>query len=376
MIPARVYEETLLQFFAPVRQYLTDPSVSEVMMNGPNQVYIERGGLLELTPAKFPSEAAMVAALRNAAQFVGKHVDDSSPILEGRLPDGSRLQGLIRPVATTGPYISIRRFFQSKLTLDHLIQSGSLSPLAAETLTTLVKSKLNVIVAGGTGTGKTSLLNLLTSFIPEGERVGVIEDSKEIQVQHPHVFQLEARKPDEEGNGEVSIRDLFRASLRMRPDRVIIGEIRGGEALDIIQAMVSGHGGCMGTLHASHPRDTLTRLETMAMMSDIEMPLTALRLQIASGVNLIVQVGREQSGRRVITHLSEVLGYDAERGKYEISDIFKREYAGGHGEAFESQLVPTGIAPRCEELVIEHGYRLPEGLQEAIAARHVHKARA
>jgi pilus assembly protein CpaF len=376
MIPARVYEETLLQFFAPVRKYLQDPSVSEVMMNGPDQVFIERAGLLELTDAKFPSEAAMVAALRNAAQYVGKHIDEKNPILEGRLPDGSRLQGMIRPVATTGPYVSIRRFFQSRLTLDHLVQSGSLSPLAAETLTTLVKSKLNIIVAGGTGTGKTSLLNLLTSFIPQGERVGVIEDSKEIQVQHPHVFQLESRKKDEEGEGEITIRELFRGCLRMRPDRVIIGEIRGGEALDIIQAMVSGHGGCMGTLHASHPRDTLTRLETMAMMSDIEMPLTALRLQIASGVNLIVQVGREQSGRRVITHITEVLGFDAERGKYEISDIFKREYSGDQADGVESQLVPTGIAPRCEELVIEHGYRLPEGLREAIAARHVHRARS
>ncbi|MFZ5896383.1 MAG: CpaF family protein [Myxococcota bacterium] len=366
MIPAHVYEETLLQFFAPVREYLTDPSVSEVMINGPDQVFVERGGLLELTNAKFPSEAAMVAALRNAAQFVGKYVDDLNPILEGRLPDGSRLQGLLRPVATNGPYVSIRRFFQSKLTLEHLVQSGSLSPLAAETLTVLVKSKLNIVVAGGTGTGKTSLLNLLTSYIPLGERVGVIEDSKEIQVQHPHVFQLEARKADEEGRGEVTIRDLFRASLRMRPDRVIIGEIRGGEALDIIQAMVSGHGGCMGTLHASHPRDTLTRLETMAMMSDIEMPLLALRLQIASGVNLIVQVGRERSGRRVITHISEVLGYDAERGKYEICDIFRREYA-GEGDAFESQLVPTGAAPRCEATVIEHGYQLPAELRAAIA---------
>jgi pilus assembly protein CpaF len=368
MIPARVYEETLLQFLAPVRKYLADPSVSEVMINGPNQVFIEREGLLELTDAKFPSEAAIVAALRNAAQFVGKHVDELNPILEGRLPDGSRLQGLLRPIATNGPYLSIRRFFQTKLTLDHLVRSGSLSPLAAETLAVLVKSKLNLIVAGGTGTGKTSLLNLLTSFIPTGERIGVIEDTKEIQVQHPHVFQLEARKADEEGLGEVTIRDLFRASLRMRPDRVIIGEIRGGEALDIIQAMVSGHGGCMGTLHASHPRDTLTRLETMAMMSDIEMPLLALRLQIASGVNLIVQVGREQSGRRVITHISEVLGYDVERGKYEISDIFKREYS-GEGARLESRLEPTGVSPRCEETVIEQGCQLPAGLRAAIARR-------
>jgi pilus assembly protein CpaF len=364
MIPAKIFEETLLEFFSPVRAYLMDPTVSEVMINGPSQIYIERAGRLELTDARFPSEAAMVAALRNAAQFVGKHVDELNPILEGRLPDGSRLQGMIRPIATTGPYIAIRRFFQSKLTLDYLVKIGSLSPLAAETLVVMTESKLNVMVAGGTGTGKTSLLNLLTSFIPLGERVGVIEDSKEIQVQHPHVFQLESRKGDEEGRGEITIRDLFRASLRMRPDRIIIGEIRGGEALDIIQAMVSGHGGCMGTLHASHPRDTLTRLETMAMMSDIEMPLMALRLQIASGVNAIVQVTREPSGRRVVSHISEVLGYDADRGKYEIRDIFRREYSTDPN--VESQLLPTGLAPRFEESVIEQGLQLPPGLRDAI----------
>ncbi len=367
MIPQKIFEETLLEFLAPVRHFLADPSVSEVMINGPNQVFIERSGKLELTDAKFPSEASMVAALRNAAQFVGKHVDELNPILEGRLPDGSRLQGMLRPIATMGPYIAIRRFFQSKLSLDHLVQSGSLSRLAAETITVMVQSKLNMMVAGGTGTGKTSLLNLLTSFIPLGERVGVIEDSKEIQVQHPHVFQLESRKPDEEGRGEITIRELFRASLRMRPDRIIIGEIRGGEALDIIQAMVSGHGGCMGTLHASYPRDTLTRLETMAMMSDIEMPLLALRLQIASGVQSIVQVGREPSGRRVVTHISEVLGYDTESGKYEIADIFRRKYSADPEQP--SELVPTGIAPRFEEAVIEHGGQLPAALCAAIAAQ-------
>jgi len=367
VIPQKIFEETLLEFLSPVRRFLADPSVSEVMINGPNQVYIERAGQLELTDAKFPSEASMVAALRNAAQFVGKHVDELNPILEGRLPDGSRLQGLLRPVATGGPYIAIRRFFQSKLSLDHLVKSGSLSALAAETIVVMVESKLNVMVAGGTGTGKTSLLNLLTSFIPLGERVGVIEDSREIQVQHPHVFQLESRKPDEEGRGEVTIRDLFRASLRMRPDRIIIGEIRGGEALDIIQAMVSGHGGCMGTLHASYPRDTLTRLETMAMMSDIEMPLMALRLQIASGVNAIVQVGREPTGRRVVTHISEVLGYNSDTGKYEINDIFRRQYSTDPN--VPSELLPTGIAPRFEEAVIEHGCQLPEGLRDAIAAK-------
>ncbi len=365
MISQKIFEETLLEFLGPVRSYLADPAVSEVMINGPNQIFIERSGRLELTTAKFPSEASLVAALRNAAQFVGKHVDAQNPILEGRLPDGSRLQGMLRPVATGGPYLSIRRFFQSKLSLAHLVESGSLSQLAADTLVLMVESKLNIMVAGGTGTGKTSLLNLLTSFIPLGERVGVIEDSKEIQVQHPHVFQLESRKADDEGRGEISIRELFRASLRMRPDRIIIGEIRGGEALDIIQAMVSGHGGCMGTLHATYPRDTLTRLETMAMMSDIEMPLIALRLQIASGVNAIVQVAREPSGRRVVSHISEVLGFDSETGKYLINDIFRRKYSADN--TAPSELLATGLAPRFEEAFVEHGCQLPDGLRAAIA---------
>ncbi|HMA94355.1 MAG TPA: ATPase, T2SS/T4P/T4SS family, partial [Polyangiaceae bacterium] len=275
MISKEIFEETLLQFFAPVASLLADPSVSEVMINGPKQIFVERHGQLELTDARFANREALMAALRNLSQYVGKNVSDERPILEGRLPDGSRIEALVPPIAPDGPHVAIRRFFRETLTIDRLVQFGSLPPMAAESLHAFVVAKLNILIAGGTGSGKTSMLNALSGFIPDGERVVVIEDSREVQFQKQHVVQLEARPADSKGRGAVSIRDLFRATLRMRPDRVIVGEIRGGEALDIVQAMTSGHGGCMGTLHASCPQDTLTRLETMAMMSDIDMPLTA-----------------------------------------------------------------------------------------------------
>jgi len=336
-----------------------------VMINGPSQIYVERGGRLELSGASFASEDAVIAALRNIGQACGKLVDEHNPILEATLPDGSRVQGVLRPLATTGPYVAIRRFFQARLTPQALVKSGSLSPLAAQTLHAMVEGKLNLMIAGGTGTGKTSLLNMLTSWVPETERIGVLEDSKEVQVQRPHVFQLEARQADEAtGIERVTIRELFRASLRMRPDRVIIGEIRGAEALDIIQAMVSGHGGCMGTLHASAPDQALMRLETMAMMSDVQMPLSALRFQIGAGVDAIVQVSRERDGRRVVTHISEVVGYDGKLDAYQLRHIFQRKYG---AKAELSRLVPSGLRPRFAERMLEHGAALPAELERQTA---------
>lgn len=361
MIPKRVFSETLAGFLAPIRPYLDDPNVTEVLINGPDQIYVEKQGKLTAVDARFESREAVLCALRNAAQFVGKHVDEQHPILEARLPDGSRLQAAIAPVAPDGPYVAIRRFSSETFELRQLLERGSLTPAAADLLAAAVRAKLNVLVAGGTGSGKTSLLNVLTRFVPEGERIAVIEDSKEVQVQHRHVVYLEARPADLEGQGAVSIRELFRASLRLRPDRIVIGEIRGGEALDIIQAMVSGHGGCMGTLHATYPRDTLTRLETMALMSDVEMPLAALRLQIASGVNLIVQVSRATDGTRKVTHLSEVAGFDLETNRYVVNDLFVRKYAGvARDGSVVSELVPTGIAPTFLSQLREHGIDLAE----------------
>ena len=365
MIPKAVFEETLLQFFAPIRPYLDDPTVSEIMINGPDQIFIERRGQLELVPARFPSKEALLAALRNLSQYVGKYVDETHPILEGRLPDGSRVEALIPPVAPEGPHVSIRRFFKETLTVERLVGFGSLTGIAAASLQAMVISKLNIMIAGGTGSGKTSMLNALSGFIPDGERVVVIEDSREVQFQKPHVVQLEARPPDPKGKGAVSIRDLFRATLRMRPDRVVVGEIRGGEALDIVQAMTSGHGGCMGTLHATHPKDTLTRLETMCMMSDVDIPLAAMRQQIGSGVQLVVQVSRLQDGSRKVTHITEVMGFDLESQRYLLQDLFVRDYRGFDDKnRIVSDLVPTGVLPSFLPQLHEHGVSLPDPVLE------------
>ena len=365
-IPKEVFEETLLQFLAPIRPFLDDPSVSDIMINGPDQIYVEKKGQLHLTGARFETREALVAALRNAAQYVGKHVDELKPILEGRLPDGSRIEAVLPPAAPDGPCVSIRRFFKETLTVERLVNFGAMTPDVATALQALVVSKLNILIAGGTGSGKTSMLNALSSFIPEGERVVVIEDSRELQLQRQHICMLEARPPDPKGRGEVTIRDLFRATLRLRPDRIVVGEIRSGEALDLIQAMTSGHGGCMSTLHATYPRDTTSRLETMAMMSDIEMPLTALRIQLASAVNMICQVSRLQDGSRKITHITEVLGFDPVKGEYIMQDIFVRQYHGFDDRgAIISDIVPTGILPRCLPQLHEHGVDLPACVYEA-----------
>ncbi len=370
MIPREVFAETLLQFFAPIRPFLEDPVVADIMINGPDQIFVERKGKLELTNARFETREALIAALRNAAQFVGKHIDEERPILEGRLPDGSRIEAILPPAAPDGPCVSIRRFFKETLTVERLIGFGAMTEESAIALHALVAAKLNVLVAGGTGSGKTSMLNALSSYIPEGERVVVIEDSRELQLQRQHVVMLEARPADPKGKGEVTIRDLFRATLRLRPDRIVVGEIRGGEALDLIQAMTSGHGGCLSTLHATYPRDTLTRLETMAMMSDVDMPLAAMRVQLGSAVNLIVQVSRLQDGSRKITHISEVLGFDAQTQAYQIQDIFHREYHGfgEHGEIL-SDFVPTGILPRALPQLHEHGVDLPAVVYDAAKRR-------
>ena len=370
MIPREVFAETLLQFFGPVRPYLEDASVSEVMINGPDQIYIERKGRIELTDARFTSREALMAAVRNCAQFVGKSVDEERPILEGRLPDGSRIEAICPPAAPDGPHVSIRRFFKDTLTVKKLVGFGALTDDCSMALEALVASKLNVLVAGGTGSGKTSMLNALSSYIPSGERVVVIEDSRELQLQRAHVVQLEARPPDPKGRGAVSVRDLFRATLRMRPDRIVVGEIRGGEALDLIQAMTSGHGGCLSTLHATYPRDTLSRLETMAMMSDVQMPLTALRIQLGSAVNFIVQVSRYLDGSRKLSHVTEVLGFDGEKGQYITQDIFLRKHAGlSDGGEVVSELLPTGVIPRAIEQLHEHGFDLPPCVYEAASRR-------
>ena len=359
MISEAVFSETVLQLLAPIRPFLDDPSVSEVMINGPALIYVERRGQLERTEARFEDGEALQAALRNIAQYVGKHLDEQRPILEGRLPDGSRIEAVLPPAAPGGPHVSIRRFFKETLTVERLVGFGALTPLAAEVLRTLVRAKLNTLVAGGTGSGKTSLLNALSSFIPDSERVVVIEDSQELQLQRGHVVQLEARPPDAKGRGQVSVRDLFRASLRMRPDRIVVGEIRGGEALDLIQAMTSGHGGCLSTLHATFPRDTLTRLETMAMMSDTQIPLHALRVQVASAVDIVVQTTRLADGSRKVSHVSEVLEFSQAEGAYVLSDIFLRKHRRDDSGRLVDELEVCGMSEQLRSRLRDHGFTLP-----------------
>ncbi|MCS6799505.1 MAG: CpaF family protein [Myxococcota bacterium] len=365
MIPREVFEQTLLGFFEPVRAYLEDPSVSEVMINGPFEVWIERAGRLHRTEARFASHEALLAAIRNLAQYVGRTVDEERPILEARLPDGSRVEAILPPASPDGPSVAIRRFFRETLTIDRLIAFGSLTEDAAQLLRALVGCKQNILVAGGTGSGKTSLLNVLSSFVDDGERIVVIEDSRELQLQKPHVVQLEARPPDARGRGAVTIRDLFKATLRMRPDRIVVGEIRGGEALDLVQAMTSGHGGCLSTVHASYPIDAMSRLETMALMSDVGLPLHALRAQVGSAVDIIVQTARLQDGSRCVTHVTEVVGYHPERG-YELVDLFVRTIRGrdARGRVISS-FRPTGRLPRCVEQAQALGFELPASMVEA-----------
>ena len=369
MIPKEVFEQTLISFFAPIKPFLDDPSVSEVMINGPFDIYVERKGKLYKTDAKFASHYALTAALRNLAQYVGRFIDETRPILEARLPDGSRVEAILPPAAPDGPHVAIRRFFRETLTIERLLGFGSISADAAQFLHAAVACKQNVIVAGGTGSGKTSLLNVLSSFIPDDERIVIIEDSRELQMQMPHVVQLEARPPDSKGRGAVTIRDLFKATLRMRPDRIVVGEIRGAESLDLVQAMTSGHGGCLSTVHATYPIDTCNRLETMALMSDIGLPLFALRSQIASAIDLIVQTSRLQDGSRCVTHVTEAVGYHPENG-YILRDLFIREYHGrdASGKVI-SEFVPTGELPNSLEMIRGHGYEIPQSMFDAARAR-------
>jgi pilus assembly protein CpaF len=320
VISESVYAQAIAGLLAPLAAHFEDATVSEILVNGPHEVYVERRGRLEPSPARFDSAGALLSALRAVAQFAGRPLDREHPILEAHLPDGSRLEAILPPVAPRGPSVAIRRFQKSTLSMSHLVELGSVSHEAAELLERLVVEKKNVLVSGGTGSGKTSLLRCLAAFVRPEERLVVIEDARELELEQPHVVGLEARPADERGRGAVSIRDLFKATLRMRPDRIVIGELRGGEALELIQAMTSGHGGCLSTIHASHPQDAMRRLETLALMSDVQLPLLALRAQIASAIDVIVQTSRLANGRRGVTHIAEVCPLD-EQGQYRTLDL-------------------------------------------------------
>jgi pilus assembly protein CpaF len=340
------------------------------MINGHEEVYIERGGRLELTDARFPSEHALASAVRNIAQYVGKSVDPDRPVLDARLPDGSRVCAILPPAARRGICVSIRRFPKQRLTVDQLVKFGALTEPCRRFLELCVLVKRNVMVAGGTGSGKTSLLNALSSFMPEGDRIVVIEDSSEVQLQQPHAVYLEARPPDAKGRNAVTIRDLLRATLRMRPDRIVVGECRGGEALDLIQAMTSGHGGSISTVHATYPHDTVHRLETLCLMSDVELPLAALRGQIASAINMIVQTSRMNDGSRKITHVAECTGLN-ETGGYALTMLFEWRQTGveAHTGKVLGQLTPTGEVPSFLDEIEGKGFELPPEMEGTAAIR-------
>ncbi len=319
----RVFARFVEGFLSPLRSEMEDESVSEILVNGPSEVFVERRGKLQRSAATFASEAELMRALCAVAQILGRSFDETHPILEGRLPDGSRLQAVMAPVSEVGPCVAIRRHRHEQLSLGQLIEWGALNDAAAHLLRQAVLEKRNIIVSGGTGSGKTSLLRCVASLTPMDERIVTIEDAKELHLKHEHVVAFESFPGDARGKGRVSIRDLFVATLRLRPDRIVIGELRGGESLDLIQAMTSGHGGCLSTVHASSPLDALRRIETLALFSGVELPLLALRSQVASAVDLIVQVERAVTGERYVRTLSEVMPLDA-AGSYAVRTLLDR----------------------------------------------------
>lgn len=344
--------------YGPIDPLLHDESVTEIMVNGPNSVYVERAGKAGLAPVKFLDEDHLRRVIEKIVAQVGRRIDESSPLCDARLPDGSRVNAVIPPLAIGGPFLTIRKFSKDPLGIEDLIGFGTLTPSAARFLQACIIGKLNVIISGGTGSGKTTTLNVMSSFIPEGERVITIEDAKELQLRQDHVLCMESRPANVEGKGEVSIRDLVKNALRMRPDRIVVGECRGGEALDMLQAMNTGHDGSLTTTHANTPRDAMTRIETLVMMAGYDMPVRAIREQMASAVDLVIQIGRQRDGSRKISYITEVQGLEGD--VIILQDIFLFDFAAGVGEDGKllGTLQPTGVRPKFAEKLADHGIKL------------------
>lgn len=351
-----VFEASVQYFLSPIGSYLQDGSVSEIMVNRFDQIHIERRGRLERTDARFESEDALMSAIHNVAQWVGRDINPTHPILDARLPDGSRVNAVIPPASRQGTCLTIRRFAAGGLTLGDLIGFGTLSEEASEFLELCVRLRKSILISGGTGTGKTSLLGAVSAAIPEGERIVVIEDTSELKLRQSHCLYFEVQHPDQFGRGGVDIRELFRASLRMRPDRVLVGEVRGGEALDMVQAMLSGHSGSLSTIHANSPRDALVRLETLSLMSDVDIPIYVARAQVASAINLVVQLSRfSEDGSRRVTRVTEVMGLD-DKEQYRVQDLLAIRMSGKDSDGqLKGCLDATGQRPTFAEESYRHG---------------------
>ncbi|MBK5222402.1 MAG: CpaF family protein [Acidimicrobiia bacterium] len=344
--------------YGPIDRLLKEEAVTEIMVNGPDSVYVERSGRIEKDTASFVDETHLRRIIDKIVGQVGRRIDESTPMVDARLPDGSRVNAVIHPLAIGGPFLTIRKFSTDPLQIDDLIRFGTLNAQSARFLQACVVGRLNIIVSGGTGTGKTTTLNVLSSFIPSDERIVTVEDAKELQMHQDHVLSLEARPPNIEGRGQVTIRDLVKNCLRMRPDRIVVGECRAGEALDMLQAMNTGHDGSITTIHSNSPRDTLSRIETMTLMAGFDLPIRAIREQMASALDLVVHLSRLRDGTRRITHITEVQGMEGD--VITLQDIFMFDYSMGVDDKgrFRGHLKATGVRPKFAEKLADLGIRL------------------
>lgn len=354
-IAAEIVDEAI--GFGPITPLLRDPAISEVMVNGPHQVYIERQGKLEKTDVCFRDNNHVLHIIEKIVAPIGRRIDESMPMVDARLPDGSRVNAIIPPLALNGPSITIRKFFRDPLTINDMIYFGSLTETMGSFLEASVRGRMNIVVSGGTGSGKTTTLNVLSSFIPNDERIVTIEDAAELQLRQEHLVTLESRPPNLEGKGAITIRDLVRNSLRMRPERIIVGEVRGGEALDMLQAMNTGHDGSLTTGHANTPRDMLSRLETMVLMAGMDLPVRAIRDQISSAIDLIVQQSRFRDGSRKITHITEVQGMEGDVIVLQDIFVFKQTGVDENGKV-QGRYIATGIRPKFYTRLEEVGIKL------------------
>ena len=348
--------------YGPIDPYLADPEITEIMVNGPHSVWVEKSGRITKTETRFVDANHLERIIEKIVGQIGRRIDEANPMVDARLPDGSRVNAIIHPLAIGGPYVTIRKFAVDPFTVDDLVANDSMSEQVAGLLKRCVEGRLNVIVSGATGSGKTTLLNVLSNFIPANERIITVEDAAEVQLNQTHVLTLESRPPNLEGKGQVTIRDLVRNTLRMRPDRIIVGEVRGGEALDMLQAMNTGHDGSLTTVHSNSPRDTLARIETMVLMAGMDLPIRAIREQVASALDLIVHIHRLRDGTRRVTHVTEVVGMEGD--VITLQDLMLFDYGMGVDEngKYNGYLKATGIRPAFSDHLENYGIHLPAEL--------------